>query len=115
LAAGQYEVVIDSEPAGKASADELAKGWNLANAPGPIRQQSRQVLKLVFEKNNAYFKRWREIQLFNAPGWLQGSEVEAKRQAELARLDKEVATLEAQIDKARQPRSHHFEVKLLAP
>jgi len=115
LAAGQYEVLIDSEPAGKASADELAKGWNLANAPGPIRQQSREVLKVVFEKNNAYFKRWREIQLFNAPGWLQGPEVEAKRQAELARLDKEVATLETQIDKTRQPRSHHFEVKLLAP
>jgi lysophospholipase L1-like esterase len=115
LAAGQYEVLIDSEPAGKASADELAKGWNLANAPGPIRQQSRQVLKLVFEKNNAYFKRWREIQLFNAPDWLEGPEVEAKRKAELARLDKGVATLEAQIDKTRQPRSHHFEVKLLAP
>src|SRR5204862_3307395 len=45
LPAGNYGVTIDGEPAGKVSADELAKGWNLANAGGPITKQSREVLK----------------------------------------------------------------------
>src|SRR5205085_8788562 len=58
LPAASYAVSIDGEPAGKASADELAAGWNLANSTGPITKQSREVLKLVFEKNNLFFHRW---------------------------------------------------------
>ena len=102
------------ESAGKVTSDDLAKGWNLANAPGPITKQSREVLRLVFEKNNVFFRRWREIQLFNFPGWAQGSEVEAKRSAELARLDQQIAELETQIDQARKPKSRRFELKLAA-
>ena len=111
LPAGKYALAIDGESAGRASAEELAKGWNLANAPGPITQQSREVLKLVFEKNNVFFRRWREVQLYNFPAWAQGSEVEAKRAAELARLEQQISALEAQIDAARRPKSHHFELK----
>ena len=111
LAAGNYTVSIDGEAAGKVSAEELAKGWNLANAPGPITRQSREVLKLVFDKNNVFFRRWREVQLYSFPAWAQGSEAEAKRTTELARLDQQVAELEAQIQRARQPKSHHFELK----
>jgi len=111
LPAGDYDVTIDGELAGKVSADELAKGWNLANAAGPITKDARAVLKMVFDKNNVYFRRWREVQLFGFPGWTQGPEVEAKRAAELARLDQQIAELETAIDKARKPRSHHFELK----
>lgn len=111
LAGKAYDVTIDGEPAGKVSAEELAKGWNLANVPGPITTQARQVLKLVFDKNDAFFHRWREVQLFQFPSWAQGREEEAKRATELARLDPQIADLEAQIDRARQPKSHHFELK----
>ena len=48
LPAGNYTVTIDGEAAGNVSAGDLAKGWNLANAPGPITKQSREVLRLVF-------------------------------------------------------------------
>lgn len=115
LTGGNYEVRIDGELAGKVSAGELAQGWNLANAAGPITKQAREVLKLVFEKNNLFFHRWREVQLFSFPGWAQGPESEAKRAAEVARLDQQIAGLEAQIEKARKPTSHHFELKLAAP
>lgn len=111
LTGGDYEVTVDGESSGKVSAEELAKGWNLANAPGPITKQAREVLKLVFDKNNAFFRRWREVQLFSLPGWAHGPEVETKRAAELARIDAQVGELEVQIDKARKPKSHHFEIK----
>ena len=111
LGAAAYEVTIDGELSGKISRDELAKGWNLANAPGPITKQSREVLRLVFEKNNVFFRRWREIQLFDFPKWAQGPEVEARRAMELARLDSQLADLEAQIDQVRKPKSRHFELK----
>ena len=111
LAGGDYDVTVDGELAGKVSAEELAKGWNLANAPGPITKQAREVLRLVFDKNNVFFHRWREVQLYSLPNWAQGPEVEAMRAAELAKTDKQIAELEGQIDKARQPISHHFEIK----
>jgi len=111
LPGGDYEVTVDGELAGKVTSEELARGWNLANAPGPITRQSREVLKLVFDKNNAFFRRWREVQLFNFPSWAQGTDAESKRTAELARIDQQVAELESQIEKARKPRSHDFEIK----
>ena len=111
LPSGSYEVTIDGDPAGKVQTEELAKGWNLANGSGPITKQGREVLKLIFEKNNLFFHRWRNIQLFDFPKWVQGSELESKRAAELGRVDEQIAGLEGQIDQARKPKSHHFEVK----
>src|ERR1051325_9059766 len=69
LPQGTYEIKIDGEAAAKASAEELAKGINLANASGPIRKQSRQVLDLIVDKNNKFFDRWRKVQLFDLPDW----------------------------------------------
>ena len=113
LPAGSYELSIDGEPAGKASSEELAKGWNLATSAGPITKQAQEVLTQVFNKNNLYFQRWRNIQLYEFPGWAQSPEVESKRAAELARLDAQIAQIEAQIDAVRQPKSHHFELRKL--
>ena len=109
-----YQLTIDGEAAGKASAGELAKGWNLANTAGPITAQARQVLSLVFQKNNVYFNQWRNVQLYSFPGWAQTPEVQNVRAAEIAKLDKQIAELEAQIDQARQPKSRRFELKPLA-
>ena len=115
LAGGNYEVSIDGEPAGKVSAEGLAKGWNLANAAGPITAQAREVLKLVFEKNELFFQRWRNVQLYSFPGWAQGPEAEGIRTKALARMDDQIAERETQIESARKPKSHHFELKPAAP
>jgi len=111
LPKGRYELSIDGEAAGKASADELSEGWNIATQAGPITAQAQAVLALVFQKNNVFFNRWRSVQLFDFPGWAKSAEVEAKRTAELARLDVEIADLEKQIDATRKPKVRHFELK----
>ena len=111
LTAGQYEVSIDGEKAGEITSSDLTAGWNMANSHGPVTKQAREVLQLVFQKNNIYFNRWRNVQLFSFPGWAQGPEVEKSRTAELAKLDKEVADKEAQINAARQPKTRHFVIK----
>jgi len=99
LAADRYDLTIDGEPAGTISKDDLSKGYNLAKCTGPITKQAQQVLALVFKKNDVYFRRWRNVQLGNGP------------KEELAKLDKQISDLEAEIDAARIPKEHHFELK----
>ena len=110
LETGRYEIKVDGDTVAKIGADELAQSWNLATSAGAITRQAQQVLSLVVKKNNVYFQRWRQVQLFDCPPWAQGPEFDAKRTAELARLDQEIADLETQINLARKPKSHHFEV-----
>ncbi len=111
LAEGRYEIFIDGKAVHAATSQELAEGVNLANNASPITKQAGAVLDLVFQKNNTYYNRWRNIQLANLPGWAQGPELEAKRNAELAKLDKEIEGFETRINAERQPKTHHFEIK----
>ncbi|MCP5524632.1 MAG: SGNH/GDSL hydrolase family protein, partial [Verrucomicrobiales bacterium] len=71
LAAGEYDVTIDGEAVGQFSSDALAAGVNLAGNAGPITSQARKVLDLVFQKNDLFFRRWRDVQLYRLPGWAQ--------------------------------------------
>jgi lysophospholipase L1-like esterase len=111
LPSGAYELTIDSEPAGKATSEELGKGWNLAHQPGPINMQAQRVLNLVFRKNNLYYRRWRDVQLYSLPEWARSPQAETGRTAELARLDQQIADAETEIESARKPLPHHFELK----
>jgi hypothetical protein len=111
LAEGNYEIRIDGEAAAKATAAELAAGINLSGAEGPVTKQTREILSLVFHKNDLFFDRWRNVQLYSFPGWAKGPAVEEQRQAEIRRIDAVIAAEEAKIDAARQPRKHRFVVK----
>jgi lysophospholipase L1-like esterase len=113
LPAGNYELSIDGEAVGKASNEDLSKGWNLATTAGPITKQAQEVLSLIFQKNNIFYKRWRSVQLYEFPSWVQSPDVETQRAAEIARLDGQIAEAEAQIESARKPKSHHFELRKL--
>ncbi len=115
LAAGTYEVLIDGESVLKTDAEALKKGVNLSNNAGPITKQARELLGEVFKKNNSFFHRWRDVQLYSFPGWAQGAETEARRSAELKKLDEEVVAGERKIEGLRKPASHHFEIKRLTP
>ena len=99
LKAASYAVTIDGEAVGIVTAAELAAGWNMAVVGGPIAQQAQDVLQLVFKKNDVFFDRWRNVQL--KPG----------READLPKLDAQIAELETQLNTARQPKLHHFELK----
>jgi hypothetical protein len=111
LPQGTYEVSIDGEAVGKVGTQDLTKGWNLTVNAGPVTRQARQLLSLVFQKNNTFFARWRDVQLYNFPGWARSPENETMRSAELSKLDHQIEQQEAQIDEARKPKSHHFELK----
>lgn len=115
LAPGSYEVKIDGEPVTRASQAELAAVLNLSDLPGPVTEQGRAVLSLVFQKNDVFFRRWRDVQLFSLPAWAENSASAEGRAAELAKLDKRIAEFESRIDAARQPILRHFELKPVAP
>jgi hypothetical protein len=111
LPEGSYSVSIDGEPAATVTAKDLEQGWNLAYSAGPITKQSQDLLSLVYKKNNLYYERWRNVHLFKLPDWLHAdADVETRRDAEAARLDKEIAALEAKIDAVRIPKTHHFAI-----
>lgn len=111
LPEGSYVVTIDGENVATLTATDLRKGWNLSNSAGPITQQARDLLAHIFEKNNLYFNRWRNVQLAGFPTWATGPELEARRDAELKRLDERIAQHEQEINELRKPKRHHFEVK----
>ncbi len=108
---GAYELSIDGQPAAKTTAYRLALGWNLATHAGPITEQTRKVLALVFRKNDLYFERWRQVQLHRFPAWARTAATEHLRAMELARLDGEIADQEAAINAARKPVWRLFELK----
>jgi lysophospholipase L1-like esterase len=52
--AGQYTLAIDDEPVGAFSAEELAKGINLADFATPMRSQSQHVSWLIGDSESAH-------------------------------------------------------------
>jgi lysophospholipase L1-like esterase len=114
LAPGNYEVKIDGESVARVSNDKLAEGLNLSDRPGPVTKQCRKLLDLVFQKNDVFFRRWRDVQLFNLPAWAQNPASADGRAAEIAKLDGQIAKFESQIDEARKPALHGFEIKQVA-
>jgi hypothetical protein len=115
LSAPKYQLLIDDQPAATFTAQELAQGCNLTLTAGPITEQARQVRNLVVEKNNLFFNRWRNVQLFTPPDWAKTPDFVTTRAAELARLDAQIAQTEAKINAARQPQPHAFVLKPAAP
>lgn len=96
LKAECYEVTIDGESAGVVSREDLARGWNMALAAGPVARQGQEVLQCVFRKNDIYFDRWRNCQL------------NPNNQGPIPERDKQIAEWEAKIETARQPKTHHL-------
>jgi lysophospholipase L1-like esterase len=111
LAPGNYDVMIDGESAARLSQDKLAEGVNLSDLPGPITAQGRKIIELVMQKNDVFYKRWRDVQLYNLPAWADNPASSEGRNAEVAKLDGRVAEFESKIDEARKPVLHHFEIK----
>ncbi len=66
--------------------------------PEDITANPTPLLSRVAEKNDVYFHRWREVQI---PAMLANTLERADVQAELAKFDKEIAQLEAEIDMLR--------------
>ena len=55
LKAGEWKLVVDQKPVGSYSADDLAKGVNLAAAPGPWQQLAQAVDDRAGEASRQYY------------------------------------------------------------
>ena len=61
LDSGSYSISIDGKEVGKASADDLGKGINLAKLPTPMVIQAIQVGQLVLQKVQMNMFEWRQL------------------------------------------------------
>jgi lysophospholipase L1-like esterase len=111
LTAAKYQLLIDDKPAAVFTAQELAAGCNLTLTAGPITEQARQLWVTVVAKNNAFYKRWRDVQLYVPADWSKWPGFEDSRNKELAKLDGQISELEAKIDTLRQTTAHKFVLK----
>ncbi len=107
LTEASYKLTIDGQDIGTYASSDLVNGVNIGFVKqGPIYDQGQQLLKLVQAKNDAYFNRWRNVQLYPLPDWLSGPAVESARADALKKLDQQIADSEAAIDRLRTPTAH---------
>lgn len=120
LKAGDYEVKLGDKAVAKYTAEELAKGVNLATpalAAGPVADQVNEIRKAIEAKVNFYHDRiFRGIILSNVsiPDYLgiklTPQEIEAKKQAAIAERSAELPAFEAAIRKTLELKPHKVTV-----
>jgi lysophospholipase L1-like esterase len=114
LAAGRYEIRLDSKKIAERTAAELAAGTNLAAealAAGPIADQVKAVWNAVRAKNQYHHDRiFRGVVLAGVPDWLDAKEVEPKRQAAISDRMAKLPELDAAIRKALEMKPHQVEI-----
>lgn len=118
LAAGNYEVRIGGKKVATHTAAELAAGTNLAAAAlteGPIADQVKKVVAAVENKNRYHHDQiFRGIVLTNVPGWvyeaIPQAELEAKKEAIMAKHFAKLATLDTEVVKALELSANTFEI-----
>jgi len=104
LAPGRYKVTIDGETAGTWSAEELARGINLAVLDTPMARQAMEVRGLTSQHMDLHQIRWRTIQvplqIFDSPYYYQA----------LKSLDGLESEAVARQHAAAQPRPHVYQI-----
>jgi lysophospholipase L1-like esterase len=106
-----YTLTVDNIKVGVFTGNDLANGINLSMVKqGPIYDQEQQLLKAVMDKNDAYFERWRNVQLYEMPNWLDQISSEDIRKHKLEQMDTEIAGSEKDIEALRQPATHTFKL-----
>ena len=115
LPAGDYDVHLDGEPLGSFSARDLAAGLNLSRNCGCLQRQSLKLLDKVWDKNNLYMRRWREVQLRTPAPKQSPDTFAAWQQKELAHDDALIVRQEAEIDALRHPGPHKWLLTRAAP
>lgn len=104
LGSSKYTLKIDGESVGDFTANQLARGINLAVLETPMLQQAELVHKLTEEHNRLHFDRWRDIEV---P--LTGESFPGIQQTERD-MDKLQQKLIAQQRTAAQPKPHRYEL-----
>ena len=108
LSDARYTLKIDGKKVAAFSAEELAKGVNLAMLSTPMTDQARHVHELTLRHNNIHFARWRQIQV---P--LENHDTPKVRKAVenlISALDEDEAATIKQQRAAAIPVSHQYEL-----
>lgn len=103
---GSHILTIDGKTVGTFTADQLAKGVNLATLDTPMRAQAQRTFDLVRDRVEAHHVRWRSLQTH----WWLGNEKAAEKEklAAMGALDKYAAALDKEAIKSAQPKPHLF-------
>jgi len=104
LKAGHWALRIDGQQVKVFTADELAKGVNLATLPTPMWKQARAVQTLIERRSEIHNIRWRSIEVPLADFKL------TKAGPAMDALDALDAELAQRIQAESQPKPHHFEL-----
>jgi hypothetical protein len=115
LKEGKYTLSIDGGEVGTYAASDLAAGVNLGNLEsGPLFDQGEEVAKAITEKNDLVHHRFRDVVMYQAPGWLgmTPEHFEELKTAEKKKRMDEIDARQTAIYKLAQPRTHKFELKL---
>lgn len=104
----EYAIRVDGKEIGRASADELARGVDLAAlADLPACVQARQVLTLTRRHNDLHFQRWRKLQ---APVTRNGETPPPDILKQMDALDKQERDAVQELAKAARPQPHRVEI-----
>jgi len=107
LKPGRWNVLVEKGSVGVFTADELANGVELADAPGPWKAVADEVNKATSDQEDLYYTRWRQIQLGKIP-----EACDAEKQALLEKMDSVVAAAESdRISKAAAPRAWKWRIE----
>lgn len=107
LKSGNWKLTVEGIEVGAFSADELAKGVNLATLPGPWRSIGEKVNQLSREQEDIYFTRWRQVSLVQVP-----KEAAAEQQSLLNKMDKLVDAREHARAEATAKRNWYWSLTL---
>jgi lysophospholipase L1-like esterase len=106
--ARSYELRIDGQKVGTAASADLTAGWNLTAAATPEAARAKALMEKVVAKNNLFFNRWRQVLV---PALVAKRENDAAVKSQLAQFDRRIAEAEAEIETARKPAPHRYELR----
>ena len=114
LKPGRYEIRVGGAKIAERTAEDLAKGANLAAealAAGPVAEQAKAVKAAVEAKNKFHHDRiFRGVVLSNVPDWLAGPETDAKRKAVMEERLAKLPELDAAVRKALEMKPLRWEI-----
>jgi lysophospholipase L1-like esterase len=111
---GKYDIKLGSAKVASFTAEELAKGVNLAEAAlsaGPVADQVKSLWKAVFAKNRHYHDAiYRGIVLFGLPDWLKVNDLDKQKEEAIKTRLKKMPELEAAIRENLVIKPHKVEI-----
>lgn len=103
LEPGTYHLIIDGQKITAASADEFARGIDLATLLTPMLRQSLDLYTLVQKKKHLDFVRWRDVGISFAKRRTTPAAVRALQQL--------IDELDANLSRMAAPQVHHYRLE----